>query len=260
MSEPLDPLNRYATRKTTPAEERQLLRNAIDSQEAFDDLVEEELFRELLDDPKTKAILLKAAKPVPAWQESLQAFFQSKLTWSVAGVAAVAALVAIVIPHQQPDITKGLQPATITVDRKLSAMDSLPSDLGAAFEAYTTSTRPNDSALKLSLNRKEFNPGDPLRVTFHCDIEAKLIVVESSAGSARILFPNSWTTDARITAGLDQATPPADRPALEVDGAPRTLRFIAVAYPADSDPVSAIQRGEPLPQPLAATSVEAVVK
>src|SRR5689334_16162854 len=95
MSEPAfdDMLSRYASRKTSPTEEKALLRAASEDQDAFDALAQEEVMREIMDDPSARSAFLKGTAKQSAWWAAITSFIQPRTIYSLAGATAAAALV-----------------------------------------------------------------------------------------------------------------------------------------------------------------------
>jgi hypothetical protein len=260
MSEPSfdDVLNRYAARKTAPDEELFLARAAMEDQSAFDALVKEEVLRQLLDEPASRKMLLKAAARPPRWRTVLERIMEPRMMWSLAGAVAAAALIVGLV-LERPGAERAVKTG-VSGGQTLSSMDPMPEDARKAFDSFTGVTRPNDSAASIRIEKKQYRLGDGLRLHFRCEIEARSMLIEESPdGKARILFPNPWTPEAQVRAGTDQSVPPAERGPIQLDGAPGRLRFILAAFPADSDPAGALQRGDPLPVPLAVATESAEV-
>jgi len=80
----------YATDSLAEAERRELLRAALDDQELFDTLVEEDGLRELLQDPAARQEVLAALEEPTGW-ERVRAWFERPAT--LLDLGAVAALV-----------------------------------------------------------------------------------------------------------------------------------------------------------------------
>jgi hypothetical protein len=247
-------LTRYASRQTSPAEETALLRAAAEDQDIFDALAQEELMREILDDPSARKMLLKSlpAERTGIWAAITQ-FMQPKTIFTLAGATTAAAIALTFVVNREPVTDKTFE-AKGTIQQSLSSMEPTPEAVKQAFATYAQSTRPNDGTLKLELNKKSYKRDDELRVTFVCDIEAKLVlVIDTADGRSHILFPNQWTRSAQVPAGYAQSAPPATVRPILLDAPPGKMHVTIAAFPADSDvgqPVTAV------PAPLAVMSTD----
>src|ERR1700719_1935564 len=95
-------LGGYATNSLTEAERRALFEAALDDQELFDALQQEEALKELLADPVSRNQIQQAlaeapvSRPVRAW------FSKTRLWGGLAGaVAAAVLIVAVIRPNNQ---------------------------------------------------------------------------------------------------------------------------------------------------------------
>jgi hypothetical protein len=265
MSEPKidDLLSRYASRKTTPNEENNLFRAAAEDQDAFEALAQEELLRELMDDPSARQALLKATAPQAGWQASLAKFFQFRTLLSLAGATAAAAVALTVFVHRpgsEPLNDKSLDKTmegVSGIQKTLTSMESVPDAVKKQFDSYAGVSRPNDGAVRIELNQKSYHVDDGLRITFQCDIEAKLVLIaETSDGQARMMFPNGWTKSPEVPAQMSESVPPTTERPILLDAAPGRLHLMLVAFPADSDLSIPLPSGGALPKPLAVTSTD----
>lgn len=238
-------LNRYALRQTTPEEEKSLMLLALEDQDIFDALVQEDLLRALFDDEKCSRILLDSVRPVRDWRKAWAALTNWRVLAPLAALLVVAALIGIRHP---PELAVPSRVAAPT-----AALPSVLSDqAGKIFAGYTSRHRANDGALSFDLDKKEYWAGDSFRVRMRCRIEARLVLVEEISGrQATVLFPNSSQPEARVSAGSERVVPPPSQNGISTDIPQARLRLILVAFPADSDPVGALKTGGDLPEPLA---------
>jgi hypothetical protein len=244
-----DALTRYASRQTTAAEESALFRAAAEDQDMFEALAQEELLREILDDPAARKALLSA---LPAERSGIWAFItqfmQGKTILSLAGATAAAAIALTFVVNREPVTDKSFE-SKGTIQRSLSAMEPTPPPVKNAFAAFGRSTRPNDGAVKLELNKQAYKVDDDLRTSFTCDIEAKLVlIIDTPDGQSHILFPNQWMKSAQVPAGYAQAGPD-----ILLDTPPGKVHLTLAAFPADSDVTQPVAQ---VPQPLAVTSTD----
>ena len=243
MSEPEfdEILTRYASRKTTDAEEKTLFHAAAENQEAFEALAHEAVLRELLDDPASRKIVLSASETQRAGRP--------RFLWALALAGAAAALVVAVYLERPRtgQVFKTGQPGQQT----LSAMDTLPGEVAKEFESFTAiDNLPKDARIIMPSN--SYRAGEAFRLAVECDVDAKLVLIEeTSDGQGRILFPNRWTPTPQVTAKTVQSIPPAAEAAIELDAAAGRVRLILAAFPMTSDPDAALQRGDRLPRPIA---------
>lgn len=98
MTDTRDLLGGYATQSLSPEERRRLLTAALDDQELFDELVDQELLREVLAEPATRTRLIAALQdeetPAPSWRSWFS--FNSTAGWIAAGAAAALIVIAAV--------------------------------------------------------------------------------------------------------------------------------------------------------------------
>jgi hypothetical protein len=136
--EPKHLLPGYATDSLGEAERRELLRAALDEQELFDALVEQDGLRALLQDPAARQELLLALEQPTAW-ERVRAWFERPATLlDLAAVAAVVfvglagfALLAPEGPSRQPSsaarpMGATLSPPLVAALLELPAREALP--------------------------------------------------------------------------------------------------------------------------------------
>jgi hypothetical protein len=252
-------LTRYAARQTTPEEEQLLVRAAMEDQETFDALMNDEILRVLLDDPVSQSVLVQAtvpesttaqpAAPEPWWRTALasvSAFVgRPWMVWGAAGAVAAAVLVAILV--NAPDKTSSLM-----------AMNVVPASTERAFTDLAAARRIGPVTVELQLDRTTYRQGDDMRITLRCSQDAELILIAHREGeSARVLYPNQWHQSAATPAG-DVAVPPSGTK-LRIDSPPGRLTFIAAAFPEGSRAAEAVESGRPLPEALAVASVDVEV-
>jgi hypothetical protein len=100
-------LGGFATNSLTEQERTKLFAAALGNQKLFDALADEQALKELLDDPRSRRLLIQALKEKQSKAtrlEKLKAWFQGPWyqqpsSWAVAGGAAVAVLAVTVVVH-----------------------------------------------------------------------------------------------------------------------------------------------------------------
>ena len=116
-------LGGFATNSLTDQERTQLFTAALTNQRLFDALADEQALKELLDDPRSRRLLIQALKEKQSKAtrlEKLQAWFPQRWyqpsAWAVAGGAVVALLAVTVVVHlvglppQAPDLMTDATP------------------------------------------------------------------------------------------------------------------------------------------------------
>jgi Domain of unknown function (DUF4384) len=117
-------LGGFATNSLTDQERTKLFAAALTNQRLFDALADEQALKELLDDPRSRRLLIQALKEKQSKAsrlEKLQAWFQQPWyqqpsSWAVAGGAVVALLAVTVVVHlvglptQVPQLTTDANP------------------------------------------------------------------------------------------------------------------------------------------------------
>lgn len=107
-------LGGYASGTLTPEEQQRLFEAAMDDQELFDALANEQALKEILDDPESRGYLRKALAEVP--QKS------SKLAWwwPAAGLSTIAAGIAVFLLVSVQQKTVSVVPETQVAQTEVS--------------------------------------------------------------------------------------------------------------------------------------------
>ncbi len=117
-------LGGFATNSLTDQERTKLFEAALTNQRLFDALADEQALKELLDDPRSRRLLVQALKEKQSevtWLGKLQGWFQQPWyqqpsSWAVTGGAVVALLAVTVVVHlvelptQVPQLTTDANP------------------------------------------------------------------------------------------------------------------------------------------------------
>ncbi|MBL8214161.1 MAG: hypothetical protein JNK87_25800 [Bryobacterales bacterium] len=106
-------LSGYATGNLSEAEAQELLQASLHDQELFDALADEQVLRDLLDQPGVKQELIESLRPSP-W-ERFKKWMATPMGWSAAGVAVAAAALTLVIAPQA--MRKAAEPVPHRVDQ-----------------------------------------------------------------------------------------------------------------------------------------------
>lgn len=86
-------LGGYATGNLSPQEQELLMRAALEDQNLFDALIEEQALKEALDEPGARAALVTALQPRATGWERFKQWWATPVFWGAAGAAATACLV-----------------------------------------------------------------------------------------------------------------------------------------------------------------------
>ena len=145
-------LGGYATNSLTEAERKALFEAALDDQELFDALQQEEALKELLADPASRSQIQQALTEAPVPRPT--AWWSRAWLWGgVAGAVAAAVLIVIAIrPTQQPkyQVARVAPPAPPTVSAEQAQPAApAPAQPKPKFRKLTAPPpKPSDSALR----------------------------------------------------------------------------------------------------------------
>jgi hypothetical protein len=145
-------LGGYATNSLTEAERKALFEAALDDQELFDALQQEEALKELLADPASRSQIQRALTQAPVPRPT--AWWSRAWLWGgVAGAVAAAVLIVIAIrPTQQPkyQVARVAPPAPPTVSAEQAQPAApAPAQPKPKFRKLTAPPpKPSDSALR----------------------------------------------------------------------------------------------------------------
>jgi len=223
----------YATDSLTEEERRELLRAALDDQELFDTLVEEEGFRELLESPAARQEVLAALEKPAAW-ERVRDWFGRPATFG--HLAAVAAVFVVAVagyqvffrgapetirPAASPLVAAAVSPATRAQLLALPEQQAVPA--GLELEA-----RGAEGLLRVE-PREEL----ALRVSVRAPARV-LLIAERPDGSSAQVFPATGDPPALVDA------PPGGGPfvrsvSLAAPAQPGARRVRLVVAPVDVD-------------------------
>jgi len=112
MSDPKRLLGGYATDSLTEAEREELLRAALEDQELFDSLVEDEGLRELLETPGARQQVLEALEQPTGWEQFRAWLTRPAVVRDLVVVASALLLGTMVLRiYRTPDTSGGGRPA-----------------------------------------------------------------------------------------------------------------------------------------------------
>jgi hypothetical protein len=123
-------LGGFATNSLTDQERTKLFAAALTNQTLFDALADEQALKELLDDPRSRRLLIQALREKQSnadWLEKLRGWVHQPSSWAIAGSAVVALLAVTVMVHlvglptQAPQVTtEGNPPVASAPDSRLT--------------------------------------------------------------------------------------------------------------------------------------------
>jgi hypothetical protein len=209
---------------SSEAEQRELMRRALDDQTIFDELWDAADDHELLRDPITRNRLLRALRDreQEPWWGAAWAWLRLPAS-RFALVGAVVLAVAVFIwwgPNNARREVGEIKPATIVTDS------------GTDLSKFFTLPLRNNLAVTFDLNRAPatFHIGEVIRATLQLpQPTAVFILRRQSDGKTRIVFPADLSTTADVNAGALTAAFDPIPPTSEVGVRERvTLRIIAL--------------------------------
>lgn len=224
-------LAEYAFGSLSEAERNQLFRAAYDDPDLFEQLAEQERLRVVLNDEEFQRKLQRTLKG--RFQVSLfdqiTSWMRSPVGMGAVALTAAAALTLVILrpPAGQPQTA--IQLAAGPSESQLQALD-LSAAKGLSFAQLDLDRTGNPPRYRLK---------DKIRISFQSDKPAQALLVEIRPGERTLrLFPNVFTSSARIEAGQAVLVPPAGQGELLVDGAPGRRRLRLLLFPVDVDPLS----------------------
>ncbi len=244
-------LGGYSAGTLNEDEQRRLFEAALDDQEVFDALADEQPLRELLGQPAFRRELLEALE-IPSLKDRLAAWLARPWPW-LAGTAATAALVAGVLwlrLGNQPPVpghTPGPGMLTTPLPSTLPGITPITRPSVAAGRAEILSrlfALPTRQAFGVDLHldrggaSHSYRVGEGLRLGFKIAHESNVLVLEQAEGVVIQLFPSVSAPFPRAKAGVEYSVPPLGEAALQISPptGPRAIRLIA--FPKNVDPLS----------------------
>jgi hypothetical protein len=220
----------YATDSLGDDERRELLRAALDDQELFDRLVEEEELRELLQDPAARQELLAVLEQPTLWQR-LRAWFEREATLldlAAVGAVVVAAIVGFGVLAVRP------RPGTPEAAARPMGTPLSPLHVAALL------TMPENQAVPAGIeitNRPDalFAPGETLRLRLTLRAPARVVLLaQPPDGPPRQVWPGLGQPPALVPRP-SSGGPAQPHVELEAPDTPGTHRLRMVVVPAELD-------------------------
>ena len=146
-------LGGYATNTLTEQERRDLFEAALTDQALFNALTDEHALKELLDDPRSRRLLIEALKAKPprrSWFPTLQPWLQRPSSWAFAGSVAVALLALTLVIRltgplpEPPIIADSKAPAPASSPRVTEPSSTTQSEARRAEDALSAAKRDGD--------------------------------------------------------------------------------------------------------------------
>jgi hypothetical protein len=233
MSDPKRLLGGYATDTLTEHERRELLAAALEDQELFDTLLEEEGLRELLESPEARQEVLAALERPTRW-ERVRDWFARPATFADLATVATVLVVALAVPVVwSPDVAgpgrpaasrpaaASVSPATLAHLLALPPHEALPAEL-------EVEGRRAEGPL-------EVQPGGPLVLRVSLRTPARvLLIAERPDGAAAQVFPVAGTPPATVRLS-ETGGPAIRRVTLAAPRVPCPYRLRLVVSPVDFD-------------------------
>ena len=223
-------LGGYATDSLGEAERSELLRAALDDQELFDALVEEEGLRELLQDPAARQEVLAVLEQPTGW-ERVRAWFERPATLvdlaAIGGLAFVAVLGLAIVTVGPPSLLRqgaarptgaNLSPAHVETLLRLPGVQAVPA--GIEIEGRTDAS---------------FSPGElvPLRISVRAPARV-VVVLAPASGPPSQAWPALGQPPALVPAP-EGGGPAIVSASVEAPQSPGTQRLRLVVAPANFD-------------------------
>lgn len=240
-------LSGYGADTLTPEEERRLALAALEDQEVFDALAEEQVLRELLSQPAARRELL-AALARPTLSQRMQRWgLETRPTLVMASLAVTVAAVLWLWPRVEPSRPAGSgpgpqasPPAPATVEMPGVSTVSRARERRAVLSQLFGLELRQRFDVELRLNRAGALPsygiGEPLRMVLTAARDCNVLIAERrSDGTFVQLFPNPAQPFPRVRAGAPYSVPPAGEPGVSVVGPAGRTSVRLVAFPVGTD-------------------------
>ena len=230
MSDPKRLLGGYATDSLTEAERHELLCAALDDQELFDSLVEDEGLRELLETPGARQRVLEALERPTRWERFRGWLTRPAIVADLVVVAGVVILAAVGLQlyrgFDESDISApAARPASVVVTPStLARLYELP-----AQEVSPVGLKPEGGAP----SPWRVRPGEMLALRATLRVPAQMLVIgEGPDGSPVQVFPAGGRAPALVEEPASGG-PAIRRFEVVASGTPGAHRLRLVAAPLD---------------------------
>lgn len=237
MADPKRLLGGYATDSLTQAERETLLRAALDDQELFDALVEEEGLRELLSDAAARQKVLEALEQATRWERW---FGWLRRPATVTDLLAVAAVVIVaVVAHQVYRATSSERSVETAARPGMRALPQASLDRLAALPSKAE-TPSAEIALETGLAAapERLRPGDLVAIRLTVKQPSRVVLLQVGPdGSAGQAWPPGDAPPG-LLAPTARETTAIRHVRVKASNAPGTNRLRLVAAPTDLDLVA----------------------
>ncbi|MBI4902611.1 MAG: hypothetical protein HY820_03185 [Acidobacteria bacterium] len=106
-------LGGFAAGNLTDPEKQQLYQAALNDQELFDSLLEDEGLRQLLDEPGVRRELIDSLTPEQSLWQRIVHWFTTPVAWGAVGAVATAAVVLVVVANRNPRVPAAAEYAKV---------------------------------------------------------------------------------------------------------------------------------------------------
>ncbi len=244
----------HITGSLSKTHQQHLMKSALDDQDVFNELMEDEPLREAFADPVFRSRLAaklrskRAEEGLPFW-EQVRRFVHQPWVFPVAGSVALSALLFFVIgnrggEHQTASLAVSLSGTGIVPLAELLSVQT--SESTQRETERNSEIRRNPPAKtgggKLGLDQTGATPryraGQPMRIGYEpAQASSVMIVEERSDGSVVRLFPNRFQESAGVSSGEQVLVPPAGQGDLSVDGPPGPRVIRVLVFPPEVNPL-----------------------
>jgi len=241
----------YGTNTLNDAETARLWRAAAADQSVFDDIMQEQDTRDLLDDFTCRKRVLDALRrqsATPAWLARFT--FVRPSAWAFAGAMAATVLILFTLRfgHEQrpEDYTVALSAGPSISMRDLVIQRRSASDNTADPVLALPPQRSIDVEFGLNKGgtRPVYRPGEAMRMGFKVRTDANVVLVETRADGSEVqLFPNFYISSSRVQANQQVLIPPAGQGDMQVEGPPGPRRVRILVTPPEVDPLKLDRSG-----------------
>jgi hypothetical protein len=218
----------------TREERTALYRAAFEDQETFDRLMEEEAVRQALEYPGQRERLLAGIEEArPSLFERLTGWLRQPAALSLAGSLAAGLMIGVFLARQQ----QPQYPGNVYTEKAVNVPGATEKETALAAGAFSLPLQSN-IPVKLSMDRKQYSPGDPIHLTFQVGADAYVLVFDLKADrDAMLLYPAGGTS--KIVKAGETITLPEDPSArLAAEGPPGVHGIRMVALPPAADPLT----------------------
>jgi hypothetical protein len=246
-------------------ERRRLLEAAVEDQTLFDELMNEESLRDLLDDPAARAELQEAIassdKRGAVAADRSRSLTRSAIVAAIIVLAVVLATTILIRKGHSGGGSAGTPLAVALQEGPRLQLESLVDSNGLPGDAFTFSPRGSGGSkvvLDLAVDRQGTPPryriGDPIRLGLSASEDANVVLVLEGPKRVLRLFPNSGHPSARVAARQRVEIPSAGSGSFVVGGPVGDWTLRGFAFPTSVDPLDT--RTVPDQLPILTTAIK----